>query len=77
MIIRRMLKNTKIFSATKIIKKLHCVICSKYRKFEKCKISYILEKTLVLSLIYSKCTNEDKEEDPFEILQVFGLIENI
>ena len=81
MIIRRMLKNTKIFSATKIIKKLHCVICSKYRKSEKCKISYILEKTLVLSLIYSKCKNEDKkifkEEDPFEILQVFGLIENI
>ena len=31
------------------MKKLYCVICSKYRKFEKPKISYPLEKTLVLS----------------------------
>ena len=26
------------------MKKLYCVICGKYRKFEKPKISYILEK---------------------------------
>ena len=32
------------------MKKLYCVICCKYRKFEKLKISYILEKTLALSL---------------------------
>ena len=43
------------------MKKLYCVICGKYRKFEKSKISYILEKTLVLSVICSKCKNEDKK----------------
>ena len=30
------------------MKKLYCVICGKYRKFEKPKISYLPEKTLVL-----------------------------
>ena len=35
------------------MKKLYCVICAKYRKFEKPKISYILEKTLVYYIIYS------------------------
>ena len=29
------------------MKKLYCVICGKYRKFEKPKISYLLEKNLV------------------------------
>ena len=28
----------------KKMKKLYCVICSKYKKFEKTKISYSLEK---------------------------------
>ena len=58
------------------MKKLYCVICSKYRKFEKPKISYLLEKTLVLSF-----KNEDgnlfKEEESIEILKILGLIENI
>ena len=62
-------------------KKIHCVICSKYRKFEKPKISYLLEKTLVLFIICSKFKNEDektfKEEDSIEILKILGLIENI
>ena len=53
----------------------------KYRKFEKSKISYILEKTLVLSITCRKCKNEDekilKEEESIEILKTFGLIENI
>ena len=40
--------NTKIFPATKKMKKLYCVICSKYRKFEKPKISYLLEKMFFL-----------------------------
>ena len=40
------------------MKKLYCVICGKYRKFEKPKISYLLEKTLVLSVICRKCKNE-------------------
>ena len=40
-------------------KKLDCVIYCKYRKFEKSKISYPVEKTLVLSIIWSKSKNED------------------
>ena len=63
------------------MKKLSCVICGKYRKFEKTKISYLLEKTLVLSIICNKCKNEDeklfREEEPIEILKIVGLIENI
>ena len=63
------------------MKKLYCVICGKYRKFEKPKISYLLEKTLVLSIICSKCKNEDekifKEEESIEILKTLGFIESI
>ena len=63
------------------MKKLYCVICSKYRKFEKPKISYFLENTLVLSVICSKCKNEDKklfeEKESIEILKILGLIENV
>ena len=63
------------------MKKLYCVICGKYRKFEKPKISYLLEKTLVLSIICSKCKNEDekifKEEESIEILKILGLINSI
>ena len=70
-----------IFSVTRKMKKLQSVICGKYRKFEKPKISYILEKTLILSIICSKCENEDeklfKEEESIEILISFALIENI
>ena len=74
--------NTKR-SITEMIKmkKLYCVICGKNRKFEKPKISNILEKTLVLSIICSKCKTEDekifKEEEKIEILKTLGLIENI
>ena len=63
------------------MKKLCCVICSRYRKFEKPKISYLLEKTLVLSTICSKCKKEDekisKEKESIEILKILGLIDNI
>ena len=44
------------------MKKLYCVICGKYRKFEKPKISYFLEKALVLSIICSKCKNENEKK---------------
>ena len=58
------------------MKKLYCVICGKYRKFVKPKISYLVEKTLVLSIIWSKCKNEDeklfKEEQSIEILKIRG-----
>ena len=57
------------------MKKLYCIICGKYRKFEKHKISYLLEKTLVLE-------NEDekifKEEESIENqLKILGLMNNI
>ena len=46
------------------MKKLYPVICGKYRKSQKTKISYFLEKTLVL---WSKWKNEEerifKEEE--------------
>ena len=63
------------------MKKIYCVNCGNYTKFEKPKISYILEKTLVLSVICSKCRNEDekrpKEQKSIEMLKNLCLIENI
>ena len=63
------------------MKKLYCINCSKYKKYEKPIISYLLEKTLVLSIICSKCKNEDetifKEEESIEILKILGLINHI
>ena len=67
------------------MKKLYCVICGKYRKFEKPKISYLLEKNIskksVLSIIWSMYKKEDekifKEEESIEILKILGLTENI
>ena len=62
------------------MKKLYCVICGKYRKFENPKISYLLKKKLVLSIICSKCKNEGeklfRKEEAIEILKILGLIEN-
>ena len=40
------------------MRKLCWVICTKYRKLERPKLSYLLEKTLVLSIICSNCKNE-------------------
>ena len=52
------------------MKEIYCVICGKYRKFEKPKIC-LLEKTSVLSVICKKCKKEDekifKEEESIEI----------
>ena len=42
---KMVLKCFQLFSTRKM-KKLYCVICHKYRKFEKPKISYLLEKSI-------------------------------
>ena len=59
------------------MKKLYCAICGNYKKFEKPKISYLLEKS-VLSIICSKCKNEDeilfKEEKSIEIFKIVEYI---
>ena len=48
---------------------------------EKTKISYILKKTLSLSILYSKCGHEYekafKEKESIGILKILGLINNI
>ena len=63
------------------MEQLYCVICGKYRKFEKPKISHLLQKKLVLSVICSKCNNEDeklfKQEESIEIFKILCLIENM
>ena len=57
-------KNDKIilkyFRSLKRCKK-YCVICSKYRKFGKPKISFVFEKTSPFSINCSKCKNEDEK----------------
>ena len=62
------------------MKKLYCVICRKCRKFEKPKISYLLEKTLVVSIICNKCENKDEKifkwEESIEMLKILELINN-
>ena len=67
-------RNTKIFSKTKKVKmkKLYYVFCGKSRN--------IIEKTLVLSIIYSKYKNEEEKiskEESIEILEILSFIENI
>ena len=65
------------------MKKLHCIICSNYRKSEKTIISHLLEKTLVLSIICRKCKNEDEKQfnwielESIEMLKIIGVINNI
>ena len=58
------------------MKKIYCVICGNCRKFKKPKISYLLQKTLVLSNICIKCKNKDGKMFK-EILKILSLIENI
>ena len=50
-----------MFSITKNMKKIYSVICGKYRKFEKSKISYLVGKKLVLSIICSNWMNENEK----------------
>ena len=41
-----------------MIKKLDCVICSKYRKIEKPKMSYLIKKTILLFAVSIKMKNK-------------------
>ena len=63
------------------MKEIYCVAFGKYKKFKNLKISYILQKTLVLSTICSTCDSKDekifKEEESIKILKILGLINNI
>ena len=43
------------------MKKIYCIKCNKYRKFKNPKISYIFDKTLVLSIISDKCGSKDEK----------------
>ena len=56
------------------MKKLYCLICGTYRKFEKSKLSYLLKKRLVLSIFFIMSKNEDerlfKEDISVEILNI-------
>ena len=62
------------------MEKIYGVICGKYRKLEKLKISYPIKKTLALYIICGKCKNVDgkifKEEDSIEIFKITALINN-
>ena len=60
---------------------MYCNVCNKYGKSTKSKISYIFQKTLSLSIVYSKCGHKYKkifkEEESIEVLKILGLINNI
>ena len=58
------------------MKKIYCIICGKYRKFEKPKVRYIFKKKTVLSIICSKCENEDKKVYKEEVLSINWDIKN-
>ena len=63
------------------MKKIYCVILGKYRKLKNAKVSYMFEKTLVLSIICSKREDEGEKifnkEESNEILKILGLIKNV
>ena len=62
------------------MKKVYCTKHKKYKEFRKPKISYLREKTLLLSSICNKCGSEDekifKEEESMKILKIYSLITN-
>ena len=63
------------------MKKFYCIVCCKHKEFKNPKISYILTKTLFLSIICSKCGSKDenilKKEESVKILKIISLINNI
>ena len=73
MIMRRMIF-TKIFSIIKKMKKLYCIICGKYRKFEKPFRFFLL---VAVSARVKMKKKKKIEEESTEILKILGLINNI
>ena len=59
--------------------KRYCINCNKFRKIANPKMSYISNKALVLSIIYSKFGNTEerifKEEERYQKSFEFDLIE--
>ena len=56
------------------------IYCGKLWKFKKSKISYIFEKTFVLSIICNKCGNKNGKilkEESIKILKIVDLIKYI
>ena len=49
-----------IFNKFSKWKKIYCVVCAKYKKFNP-KTWYIFRKTLVLSIICRKCGSKDEQ----------------
>ena len=83
--------NIKIISIIKILslwidfkkvgmRRIYYIKCKKYKKIIKPKI-YICYKTLLLSSICNKCKSADEkifmEQEPIEIIQIIGFINNI
>ena len=44
------------------MKKKYCIRCNEHRKIKNPKISYIFNKTLVLSVTCGKCGSNDKKD---------------
>ena len=63
------------------MRRIYCTKCKKYKKSKKSKISYICDKTLLLSSICNKCGSADEktftEEESIEILKIIGFINNM
>ena len=61
--------------------KIYWNVCNKCRKSKNAKISYIVEKTSHLSIVYSNFDHEYKkifnEKESIEILKILVLITNI
>ena len=60
--------------------KIYWAEFNKYRKILYCKISSVFDKTLVLPIICSNCSNNDrkfKEGASITILKFLGLTDNI
>ena len=63
------------------MRKICCGQCKICKKFKQPKISYICDKTLLLSSIFDQYGSGDenifKSEESIEILKIFGLINNM